>query len=253
MRTLPIFVLLLCLAGCDKPVTPAPKLNLVPIAEAIAVQADMIAEDAEAIEATAKRSAEPDAKTIVAKAQSIQRSAEVITDKATEVKAGQKVVNAQVKQIEKQADQIKSLKTGTGKAWQWLALAGGVGLVAAGVILYLGSKVMAGAVAVGSVGAILVGWLVPVVMAVAQWVFIGLAVVAAGIVGWYVYINRKALVQIVTGVDKAKALLDLAQKQALFGDDDAKGIVGGVQSPSTEALVKTLRSKPPEVNDASQT
>ena len=83
------------------------------------------------------------------------------------------------------------------------------------------------------------GWLAPVVMAVAQWVFIGLAVVAAGIVAWYVYINRKALVQVVKGVEQTKPFIDPLK----FGEAMDK-----VQTPATVAIVKALRppKRPPE-------
>ena len=147
-QALTLLALIAVLAGCEKPVAPAPKLDLVPIAEAITVQAEMIVEDAKAIEDVATDIKHPEAMAVVVKAQGIQRSAEAIINKAVEVKDGQKVVNAQVKTIAKQAEQIKSLKTGTDKAWLWLALAGGVGLVAAVVIWRLGSGAMASVVAV---------------------------------------------------------------------------------------------------------
>ena len=115
-RLLLLLLVIAALTGCDKPLAPAPKLDLVPIAEAIAVQAEMIIEDAEIIEQMAFNSKQPEGMTVVVKAQGIQRSAEAILDKAAEVKDGQKVVDKQAATIVEQAEQIEDLKTGTGKA-----------------------------------------------------------------------------------------------------------------------------------------
>ncbi len=79
-----------------------------------------------------------------------------------------------------------------------------------------------------------------------SWIGLGLGLAGIGLLGWLLWKNRKALVQVVWTLESAKGFLDGEQKPAMFGDPavpNDHGNAGEIQSPATEKLVAKIRGK----------
>jgi len=83
----------------------------------------------------------------------------------------------------------------------------------------------------------------------AQWLVLGTVVACVGVGIYALSRVKKALPELVQTVEAAKAHLTIEAKELLFGKDkptaakDGNGTIsGGIQSPSTEAIVGAIRN-----------
>lgn len=253
-------------SGCVRPpgadlgrLTP----NVVPPARNIEQKAASIQQDAKTIEKDIGTAPHPKGGEIGATARGIQRTAGSIGRDAKEI-AG---LQSQITRLEKHIDELNGLvdkerqdATKAVRRWRsWtfagLVVLGAVGLIAAGVVAYLGGKRLGGALAVASLLSVVVGLLMPILIAASEAVAlvlkIGIIVVAAGALAfaaWYVWKNRRALEEVVKATDVAKGKMPAEVREAVFGAPDKPpdgSIMALAQAPSTKAVVAQIRGKSP--------
>lgn len=130
------------------------------------------------------------------------------------------------------------------KTW-WLIPGAILAAAGAGLLLFLG-KVKAG-IALGIACGIVLFLSVTVFahFVLIGWLGLGIAVLAMVYGVYLAYIHRKAMLQLVMTTEATKPELTELSRSILFGNggDGDKGLVGTIQSPATEKLVKQERQK----------
>jgi len=166
---------------------------------------------------------------------------------ATTNKLLEKLVSERDSAIEREKIAIEKKDSQIHKMLQWLIVACIVGVGVSIVVFFMsGSKL-------GITGAAACGVVLVVAIAIETYfVYFAIAggVLLIGVVGFLIYnvwVQRKALNEVVDTVEVTKDNLASDVKEKIFGAGDDNGIMKKIQSPSTMRIVKQTKSKLPNL------
>lgn len=127
--------------------------------------------------------------------------------------------------------------------WVVLVCLAGIGL---SVFLLMQGNKLGMAFGVAFVATMVLAIAISKHLALIAWIGTGSLVALAGFFGWRVWINRRAITELVDTAECAKDELNPDSRAVVFGKGDTHGVAGRIQSRATEKIVKEVRLRQPQ-------